>query len=622
MKISKNLILSALILTQLTGCQSFQSREPASDDSPNSLQGRRINPVRFKQQIYTSINLHDGSKNNWDIGKLNLKSYDISNPQEAEKFYARLLEIKELNKEAKKRSAKNKGFLPKGANLSLEQAIYLLETSRNERADSKDRADAIIHLAEVIASFNYNFQYPVEDQIWVLAFPFKLIKNLDNGIMTKKAKVAGNLDPADSHKPVSQQDPVNSTFWQKPGNISEKNMFYAFNSEGNPRFEEPCTYDGPKDGYGTHGGVELICNGKKWKFKFGNETKTEPFNSRIVWALGYNATPVDYAKVGTRVIFDPKIISEYNSRKELSLKIKSILGFKYKEIDLQPTLNPFVDGIHGAILKDGKFVPSHELESQYAKLEKDIQYLVLREGSVEPENDGEKNLGPWGWTDFDHRDRRELRGFGMLAAWLNLFDMRTDNNRFRLKTEADGSSSLVHYVSDLGSGLGIAKSILHNQNGVFNELPWEFIKHQKGYKPTLPGSKGGPRTPLEPYKLIAYNVLEENETFRRIQLDDARWMARLLAQLTEAQLTDALIVAGMDAAEVKLVLEKLLSRRQTMLKAFGLEKEFPEVMSRSINKKLNYDPRSQGAPVAQGSKERFSAPVTEQILVKGQIKKN
>ncbi len=40
-----------------------------------------------------------------------------------------------------------------------------------------------------------------------------------------------------------------------------------------------CKYDEPKKSYGVHPGIVVKCEGKKWKFKFGNETKTEPFSS-------------------------------------------------------------------------------------------------------------------------------------------------------------------------------------------------------------------------------------------------------------------------------------------------------------------------------------------------------
>jgi hypothetical protein len=54
-------------------------------------------------------------------------------------------------------------------------------------------------------------------------------------------------------------------------------------------------------------------------------------------------------------------------------------------------------------------------------------------------------------------------------------------------------------------------------------------------------------------------------------LDDARWMARLIGQLTEQQIVDALRASGFAEREVEIYRGKLLSRREHMLRDLNLK---------------------------------------------------
>jgi hypothetical protein len=56
-------------------------------------------------------------------------------------------------------------------------------------------------------------------------------------------------------------------------------------------------------------------------------------------------------------------------------------------------------------------------------------------------------------------------------------------------------------------------------------------------------------------------------------VDDARWMARLIAQLTEQQITDALEASGFTPSEVKTYTDKLVSRRDNLIRDLQLTRE-------------------------------------------------
>jgi hypothetical protein len=71
-------------------------------------------------------------------------------------------------------------------------------------------------------------------------------------------------------------------------------------------------------------------------------------------------------------------------------------------------------------------------------------------------------------------------------------------------------------------------------------------------------------------------------------------MLRKLCALSERQILEALLATSMSAAEVRLGLEKLLSKRQKMAADFGLSTEFPELARRRIERTLDFDPTRPG----------------------------
>jgi hypothetical protein len=103
---------------------------------------------------------------------------------------------------------------------------------------------------------------------------------------------------------------------------------------------------------------------------------------------------------------------------------------------------------------------------------------------------------------------------------------------------------------------------------------------------------------------VSYQPVFSNDAFRDMTVDDARWMARLIAQLTETQIQQALIAAGYTSAEVRLYTEKLVSRRDRMIEDLGLAKEIPLLRPHGIAHVFDYDPRKDGpieARAADGS---------------------
>src|SRR5262249_23304140 len=160
----------------------------------------------------------------------------------------------------------------------------------------------------------------------------------------------------------------------------------------------------------------------------------------------------------------------------------------------------------------------------------------------------------WDFAQLDHPDRRELRGAGLLAAWLGWFDTRFDNTRLRI-VHRGGEVELEHYFSDLGGALGQTAGLLYSRGELPNAFPWTFTRAPLWQ---------GPHHLAIPLRIVGYRPVAATSSFAAMTLDDARWMARLIGQITEPQIVQALVASGYDSAATRLYTEKLISRRDRM----------------------------------------------------------
>lgn len=642
--INKFLVLS-ISFGFLASCVSTSQRDPASSNDQTTLSGLRVNPVRYTLAPKWKVILHDGEKTSWEPTKLNLTTYQLGSPQGFQDFQARVEDLRSRNDAAARADKKGKGFLDKGSLLALNEISALLKLIQANQLQGKDLNDAYEHVAEMASSFSYAYQYPIPQKLFVLAAPFKILSQFYNPPSIGEPAVT-SVDLLSYDQPdLSKVDPVDSSFWKNSGSVSSKNLYVGFNRSDVPHFDKPCKYLEPKTSYGIHPGFNISCDGVKWKMKFGNETHTEAFTTRLVWALGFNAIPVDYTPTFT-LDYDRKILTEFNSRHSLSTTITGI-GFDIKKFEMQKYFDPFEVGVSGAILKDGSRIDAKTLRARLIKVstpkaetdannyntnfESTIQYLTFNEASAQTSaKENEKKVGPWNWNDLDHPNRRAFRAFGMLAAFLNFFDARTDNNTIEFVYDADGSKSIKHFVSDLGSGLGAGSNLLNQLNGVPNKYPWEILRaveaEESSPSPLDAASVSQDRNKkygknvrfIDHFDFLDYHVIQDNLAFDRMQVDDARWMVRRLAQFTEAQFQDALIAAGWSAAEVKVYLEKFASRRDNMIRALALENEIPLMRPNGADRNINFDPTTERA-VTVSLNPQIAAPYNNKKLIKGLI---
>jgi hypothetical protein len=412
---------------------------------------------------------------------------------------------------------------------------------------------------------------------------------------------------------LSKVDPKPSSFWSPPPAIPAVDLYRGCGRKTVPDFSETTfSYAAPHKSYGLHPSFEVEAGGKRWKVKFGEERSSGPFACRVFGALGYPVETVDYLSQ-VRVHWDRRILTDFNARKLSTLKV-TFLGIPVVVYHDNPHHDPF-DFIKAAILKDGSHIDARQLRANLLpgagrkrgnkwpeqvpglydrKFEAKIDTLVMGAASITPkDSDDGVEIGSWDYSNLGHSEMREVRGMAVLDAWLDNWDVRWGNNRLKIVEEDGGSYRLVHCVTDLGALFGNSGGMVHISRGRWkkglyqnepNDYEWAFTHPQPEWAETAP--------------IRGYMPDSKNKAFYEMNIDDARWMARHIAQLSEEQIKAALIGAGYDAVEARLLLEKMVARRDQMVKDFGLSAEIPPLRPRGVDKRLSYDPETDGSFVA------------------------
>jgi hypothetical protein len=364
--------------------------------------------------------------------------------------------------------------------------------------------------------------------------------------------------------------------------IGGRDVYFGFDRNELPKFEDRlCLYDGPKTSYGTNPGFEVRCGGLRLKVKFG-ETSSEPFTARMFWALGYHVDAADHAD-HLKIRYDRRLLREFHQRKEIKTTFR-LLGFiPLYTMKLQRHYDPF-DYLALAVMKDGERIsgiefkhrlfrdsrrrhPEDSPENFRPEVEARIDYLVTVAANVQIKDERAESIGSWDFGQLGHENLRELRGAGLLAAWLGWFDSRFENTRLKL-VETAGGKELRHYFSDLGGGLGEGSSFFSPRGERPDRFTWSFTKSSNG------GAK---------FRIAGFKPIERTAAFEEMTVDDARWMARLIGQLREEQISRALVTSGFDPAQVTLYTEKLVSRRDRMVRDVGLAGEIALLRPEALN---------------------------------------
>lgn len=280
-------------------------------------------------------------------------------------------------------------------------------------------------------------------------------------------------------------------------------------------------YEGPKRSQSRPKfKVSTVINGKKYsyKFKFASEVHSEPTAASLMAALGYNTDPTQYIR-------SPKVyFSGPSGKAEFYRDLENYYGYW----DFQPS-----------IASEGK--------------DANGEYIIFHEALLEGRDKDMERLGGWPFNREGHNDLREVRAMSLFMAWINNNDLKEATQNKVIVKNSDSPENLYYVNSDLGYTFG---SFYYP--GTVSWLKWNPIKSTSGDGVSF-----------------HYMTWHWTEMLDKVTFDDARWFTRRLARLSRQQIADAVGLGRWPKPLDQQLVEKLISRRDEMVAAFGLSNEFP-----------------------------------------------
>jgi hypothetical protein len=158
--------------------------------------------------------------------------------------------------------------------------------------------------------------------------------------------------------------------------------------------------------------------------------------------------------------------------------------------------------------------------------------------------------GEWKWKRNPFVGRRELQGLIVMMGLLNNWDIKDANNVI-LYVPAGSSSRVdesLYAISDLGATFGKTGHLpffwrfTRSRNNPKDYAAARFVDKVKGNR-------------------VAFRYGGKNRgLFKDITVEDARWIGRLLARLSDRQISDAFRAANYNPAEVRLLTDAVRRR--------------------------------------------------------------
>ncbi len=377
-----------------------------------------------------------------------------------------------------------------------------------------------------------------------------LASNLAAGANVPAPRVAGNIN-------TIGEVPDSSWFTNRLG-------YRAMTAEEIAK--GPNTTDGPAAGAWTitssksdgvtPGFTVKDSQGQRWFLKFdppgyrAMATGTEVAVTKLMWALGYHVPEnhIAYLRreqlvVGEGAKFTPP---GRDARKMKSSDVDNLLRRANRE----------ADGSYRVVAS--KALPGKPIGR--------VRFIDTRP-------DDPNDLVP-------HQDRRELRGYGVFAAWLNHVDAKAINSLDVLVNE-NGRSYVRHYLIDFGSALG-SGGVAPADYWAGSEYlvqPRDVAKQMVSFGFNVPKWRTMPfyearaigRLPRHnaDFNPDAWKPRVPNQAFLHARSDDKFWAAQKLAALSTEMIRAAVRTGefGDPAAEEFLVRE-LADRRDAIVRAY------------------------------------------------------
>lgn len=349
--------------------------------------------------------------------------------------------------------------------------------------------------------------------------------------------------------------------------------------------DQICDYDKPKDGWGFKPGLKVKCNREKYKIKFGNETLSGPFNSRIFRSLGYLTPKIDPIKK-FKMKYNRKYFTEFNSKKGSDLKIDvKVFGAKITSQPLRREQNPF-SYLESITLNDDSTVSGSENIKQKLvvqgnfdeSFEKNIKYMTFIQGTItEPLEEIE--VGPWSFEEPNHKINPQVREGIILSAWVGNSDIHANNNRLIIKKEPKDTEvsnwKIFPVFIDVGYGLGSTSSILKQSSSNINLFEWKITSEKINNNSNESAFSNYDETIV----FSGFVSQKFNSLLKNLKYVDVINALNSMCTLSKEQINSTFKEAGLTDDDSVLMTRKLLNRRSQMIIHFHASDTFRDCLT-------------------------------------------
>ncbi|MCP5102504.1 MAG: hypothetical protein GY950_03955 [bacterium] len=303
-----------------------------------------------------------------------------------------------------------------------------------------------------------------------------------------------------------------------------------------PRVDVPTYYLTGQDP--LHKGIEIVIPRKKAYFDEVRKTQSKP------------KLDLYYRHNGEKLECKLKVAAEVHSETTCAA-LYTTLGFSADITAFVKDYKVVLGDVthHEFRLEWNSYYGSYKLD-KYIKTkgsDEEGNYIIFHDGVLEIKPPGLIRAGPWAYGGNGNGGMREVRATLLFNMWVSNLDLKESENNKLVLRKIGEKYKFFHIQHDMGFAFG--KTYMERPGSFL----WNLVKKR-----------------TDKYIHMNFNCLVDNSLFDNVTFADGRWMVRLIARLTRRQIADAVVLGGWPEPLQKLLVEKLIARRNQLVKVFGL----------------------------------------------------
>lgn len=435
--------------------------------------------------------------------------------------------------------------------------VKLTDLNRLERAldfaaNGSTPEEALRKQAEIVTAFNENLK-PSSFGSFSSTIPFEIIKNNPD------------VSPLGS-----------SSFWTNSVLRKIDHRNFLGDSDLSLIFKNSCKVE-PNET------IRINCLNRKYKLWPQLKAKVAAMNSLLYHRLGYNVNLSFYVPE-VKITYDRNLLKAkdfFNFTGFAQLKSGENIDLK----DFKSKLVPYCK------TQDYRCFSNSALYN--TDFEDRVAYIILPEVAA-TEDTGSHEFGYWRYDSLDHSQRPEVQALLLIGAFTGNGELQKENNKLIWTRNFE----IRHQITNVSGGFSRLRT---GSAFDLNNMLWTIMKEKQ-------------RASGESILVIdGYQPNVKRSVFVGTEFSQVYRAAKLIAEISEDELTAGLALSGFSAAELLLAREKLISIQKNIIETVNLTSEFPELTARKINRHIEY--KLQGRNLALPLKNGRTIQVPEKNLI-------